>query len=114
MWRKTFSLSLPTLVLAALSIILSVAGDARPRSLPGSRHLIAGSTKTASIAPGQRRSVTLRHSSTADGTRLTFTADQLLDDYDTYVEEDRFYVLIPQANLISAKNAPTGRGFADI
>ncbi|HYO90218.1 MAG TPA: carbohydrate binding family 9 domain-containing protein, partial [Pyrinomonadaceae bacterium] len=55
----------------------------------------------------------LRIAETAEGSRITITADVSLSDYQTFTAENRFHVLIPKAGLSSAVETLRGRGFTD-
>lgn len=114
MWRKNFPPSLPTLAVFALASGLSVLAHAWSLGPRISRtHAVEGPDSSLTRRQ-QKRFVMLKHGSTPDGARVIFTSDQLLEDYNSYVEGERFYVLIPQANLVGVKEAPSGRGFADM
>ena len=63
---------------------------------------------------GKRTHVATLHSSdSSEGSRVTITSDQSLNDYEAYRRGDRFYVKIPAADVPRAE-ALRGRGFADV
>lgn len=84
---------------------------------PGSVRTIAQplqASRALSSTPQRKRIVALRQSNTPDGSRLTVTSDSTLNDFSSYVEGERFFVLIPQATLTGAQQNGQGRGFADL
>jgi hypothetical protein len=65
--------------------------------------------------PPRKRVVALRRNETPDGARFTLVSDSALDDYKSYAEGDRLFVLVPRASLSSARGELAhGRGFADL
>ena len=65
--------------------------------------------------PQRKRVIALRRSETADGARFTLTSDSVLDDYKSYAEGERLFILVPRAALSSTRGEVTrGRGFADM
>src|SRR5438477_9371193 len=63
---------------------------------------------------GKRTHVATLHSSdSSEGSRVTITSDQSLNDYEAYRRGDRFYVRIPAADVPRAE-AVRGPGFADV
>lgn len=72
-------------------------------------------TASPTDAPQRKRVVALRRSETRDGVRFTLTSDAALDDYRSYAEGERLFVLVPRASLASARGELAhGRGFADL
>ncbi len=64
--------------------------------------------------PSKRPHVTtLRASDSPDGSRVTVSSDQSLNNYEAYRRGDRFYVRIPAADVPRAE-ATRGRGFGDV
>src|SRR6266851_3162398 len=64
--------------------------------------------------PSKRPHVTtLRASDSPDGSRVTVSSDQSLNNYEAYRRGDRFYVRIPAADVTRAE-ATRGRGFGDV
>src|SRR5829696_6277090 len=53
--------------------------------------------------PASKRVIALRRSETSDGARFTLTSDSVLDDYKSYAEGERLFVLVPRASLSSAR-----------
>jgi hypothetical protein len=107
------------------------AFDTLPRNWPnGLRRLLLVPLLLCALAPAAaparsadsppdatqgRRVVALRRSETPDGARFTLTSDSSLDDYRSYAEGERLFVLVPRASLSSARGELAhGRGFADL
>ena len=61
-----------------------------------------------------KRLASLRAADIAEGSRVTLTSDASLDDYTAYRVNDRFHILIPQAEPSAAIKSLQGRGFTDI
>jgi hypothetical protein len=88
----------------ALSITL-VAAQSR---------IIRPPTQSNAAGPSKRPHIaTLRASDSPDGSRVSLTSDQSLNNYEAYRRGDRFYVRIPAADMPRAE-ATRGRGFADV
>ena len=67
-----------------------------------------------SAGPSKRTHVaTLRASDSPDGSRVSVSSDQSLNNYEAYRRGDRFYVRIPAADVPTAETT-RGRGFADV
>jgi hypothetical protein len=65
--------------------------------------------------PPRKRLVALRRNETPDGARFTLVSDSALDDYKSYAEGERLFVLVPRASLSSTRGELAhGRGFADL
>lgn len=73
---------------------------------PPAQNNSAGQSKRPHVA-------TLRASDSADGSRVSLSSDQSLNDYEAYRRGDRFYVRIPPSDVPGAE-ATHGRGFADV
>jgi hypothetical protein len=73
---------------------------------------VIASSRLSSV--GRKRVITLRRRDTSEGSRLTFTSDAPLDDYKSYVEGERLFILIPECALISSRSEAGERGFADM
>jgi hypothetical protein len=56
---------------------------------------------------------TLRASDSPDGSRVSLSSDQSLNNYEAYRRGDRFYVRIPGADMPRAESI-RGRGFSDV
>ncbi len=70
---------------------------------------------SSSDVPRRKRVITLRRSETSDGARFRLTSDSVLDDYKSYVEGERLFVLVPRASLSSRRGElARGRGCADV
>ena len=102
-------LAFPLLLQAtsASAIAQSVSSDAVPT-------LASSVSPVSSPKPSRRRVIALRQKETADGARLTLTSDSPLDDYRSYVEGDRLFVLVPLTALTGAQRSLSGRGFSDM
>lgn len=71
-----------------------------------------GTKAQSGVQPQLRRLAPLRSSEMPEGSRVTITSDTSLDDYTAYRRDNRFHVVIPQAQLSSAINSfERGRGF---
>jgi hypothetical protein len=92
--RRTFSL-----LLATLALLYSTGIGIKAQNL---------------VATQVRRIAPLRSTDVPEGSRVTITSDTSLDDYTAYRSLDRFHVLIPQAQLSSAVNTLSGRGFTNL
>lgn len=64
----------------------------------------------------KKRVIALRRKETAEGARLTLTSDAQLDDYSSYVEGERLFVLVPSTILAGAPGSSDagGRIFTDL
>src|SRR2546423_2840764 len=97
------------LVVLALFASLHVGAQKRRQPQPG----VSGAT--ASTAAAQKKSITpLRVVDTAEGSRVTITSDVALNDYSAYRSGDRYFVIIPQADVPRLLTALRGRGFEDV
>ncbi|HEV7902233.1 MAG TPA: hypothetical protein VGO96_00225, partial [Pyrinomonadaceae bacterium] len=81
-----------------------------------SAHDNYATTRRAPAAPAARprkRLVPMRVSDTPEGSRVLVASDAALDDYSSYFDGGRFYVLIPKADVTATvTNEFKGRGFA--
>ncbi|HYR77949.1 MAG TPA: HEAT repeat domain-containing protein [Pyrinomonadaceae bacterium] len=76
--------------------------------------IIRPPTQSNAAGPSKRPHVaTLRASDSPDGSRVSLSSDQSLNNYEAYRRGDRFYVRIPAADVPRAE-ATRGRGFADV
>ena len=76
--------------------------------------IIRPPAQSNSAGPSKRPHVaTLRASDSPDGSRVSVSSDQSLNNYEAYRRGDRFYVRIPAADVPRAE-ATRGRGFADV
>src|SRR6266404_8439092 len=73
---------------------------------PSAQSNAAGSSKRPHVT-------TLRASDSPDGSRVTVSSDQSLNNYEAYRRGDRFYVRIPAADVPRAETT-RGRGFVDV
>jgi hypothetical protein len=69
---------------------------------------------TTASKPLKERVIALRRKASADGERLTLTSDAPLDDYSSYVEDERLFVVVPLTALAGAQGNINGRGFSDM
>jgi hypothetical protein len=68
---------------------------------------------TPPVARPRKRLVPVRVSDTAEGSRVLVASDASLDDYSSYFDNGRFYVLIPKADVTATiPDEFKGRGFA--
>jgi len=76
--------------------------------------IIRPSAQSNAAGPSKRPHVTtLRASDSPDGSRVSISSDQSLNNYEAYRRGDRFYVRIPAAEVPRAE-ATRGRGFGDV
>jgi hypothetical protein len=69
---------------------------------------------TSTPKPLKERVIALRRKESAEGERLTLTSDAPLDDYSSYVEDERLFVVVPLTALAGAQGNINGRGFNDM
>ena len=90
--------------------------------LPSSNTQGASSTNLNSNGPGaesgqaqpERKNLTaLRRTNMKRGSRVSLTSDDTLNDFEAYRSGDRYYVVIPQANLPVVPSNLSGTGFND-
>lgn len=62
----------------------------------------------------KKRVVTVRGGDTQEGSRLILMADSPLDDYSSYAEGERVFVVIARSSLAGARSSARGRGFYDM
>ncbi|MCA1568152.1 MAG: cytochrome P450 [Acidobacteria bacterium] len=68
---------------------------------------------TSPVSRPRKRLVPVRVSDTVEGSRVLVASDASLDDYSSYFDGGRFYVLIPKADVTAAMpDEFKGRGFA--
>lgn len=96
------------------ALILLVCASAGINNRSVSQTLTDSNDLAAAAQAKARRIVTLRHNDTTEGSRCTITSDSQLDNYSSYVEGERFFVRVPQSNLVKTHTRPTGSGFADM
>ena len=65
-------------------------------------------------AAAQKHITSVFTTTTAEGSRVTVSADAPVNDYEAYTRGNRFYVKIPLAELPSARGSLLGRGFDDV
>jgi hypothetical protein len=97
--------------LIVLACVSAAAGFDGPRARAAASNSAADSPATREA---RKRVLAVTGGDTADGSRLSVTADAPLDDYSSYVDGDRVFVLISQATLINAKGDARGRGFEEM
>lgn len=74
---------------------------------------VAGQTPRPTPSPQKPANSTAIHSTnSSEGSRVSLSSDQSLNDYEAYRSGNRFYVRIPRTNLSS--QAARGRGFDDV
>lgn len=89
--------------------LVRVAAPARDNSDAPTR-LTAATSPAA--RPRRKHIIPARVSETPEGSRVTLASDGSLDDYSTYLDGRRFYVLIPKANASALTPGEIkGRGF---
>ncbi|HEY0378808.1 MAG TPA: DUF5916 domain-containing protein [Pyrinomonadaceae bacterium] len=119
--RLLLATALPGAVFQASSRTTHAAGVVHSNARRAALALLAlasllygAGAQAQNLQPRQtRRLAQPRSTEVAGGSRVTIVSDSSLDDYTAYREAGRFNVLIPQAQLTSAINNLTGRGFTD-
>src|SRR5438445_4322279 len=71
------------------------------------------SQNNAAPSSGRQHSEIIRATTSSEGSRVSLTTDQSLNDYEAYRTGDRFYVRIPPTDVPRAQTA-RGRGFEDL
>jgi hypothetical protein len=108
------------LVVLSIVIIFVGAGTAplRAQQLERLNAAARDDNAPARLAPApnaarpRKRLVPARVADTAEGSRVTLASDASLDDYSTYLDGGRFYVLIPKADAAASMPGEIkGRGF---
>jgi hypothetical protein len=116
---RTFLLSSRAFAVALLLSAFIMAASAQGWRQNDSLRGATPARKSSPARVDRKRLLMLRHNESAEGSRLTFTSDSPLDDYKSYVEGERFFVLLPQCALVAAAGATgrgdaRGRGFAEM
>src|SRR6266567_452036 len=78
---------------------------------PRSASAASGTYDLAVPSQQPRRITALRVTNISAGSRLTIVSDVPLDDYTAYHETDRFYVVIPRAEISVTRETINGQGF---
>lgn len=115
-WRALVTL-LAFAVFVSLMFAVAGAQNARPRgrSQPPQNSIAGINSQQA-----RRKSIaSVRSVDTSDGSRVTITSDVPLNDYEAYWGGDRFFVIIPNADvtsqsLQSLQTSLRGQGFQDV
>src|SRR5207253_4250988 len=115
-WR-----ALATLLAFAFSVsLMLVEAGAQGSRARGRSQLQQNSAGGANPQQARRKNIaSVRSLDTSDGSRVMITSDVPLNDYSAYWGGDRFYVVIPDADIIY-QNAQTlqsslrGQGFQDV
>ncbi|HEY0319401.1 MAG TPA: HEAT repeat domain-containing protein [Pyrinomonadaceae bacterium] len=101
-------------VFVSLMLVEAGAQGRRGRSQPQQN------TASGTNPQQNRKSIaSVRNVDTRDGSRVTITSDVPLNDYAAYWNGDRYYVVIPEAELItrdaqSLQNSLRGAGYQDV
>ncbi|MGB7923125.1 MAG: hypothetical protein WCF57_07765, partial [Pyrinomonadaceae bacterium] len=105
---RALAVSLAFVVLLLFAGLHAGAQRRRGQPQPG----VPGATVSATP---QKKSITpLRVVDTQEGSRVTITSDAPLNDYSAYRSGNRFFVVIPQADVPRLLSALRGRGFDDV
>jgi hypothetical protein len=101
-------------VISAIILLTAMSAAAPINNGKWSQALKISYALSSSSKPQNKRIIATKLSDTPDGARFTLTSDSPLDDYSSYVEGERFFVHVPQANLINEQKEVNGHGFADL
>jgi hypothetical protein len=106
--------------LIAVPLMLQATGATATAQTAGSSDAVPTLASSASVTaasapqPLNRRVIALRRKETSGGARLTLTSDSPLDDYSSYVEGERLFILMPLTALAGAQSNWSGRGYSDM
>src|SRR5918911_2183163 len=102
-----------------VSLMLAEAGAQSNRGR-GRTQLQPGNVSTSTTQQPRRKSIaSVRSFDTSDGSRVTITSDVPLNDYAAYWSGDRYFVVIPDAEMVTRdlqtlQNSLRGQGFQDV
>ncbi len=114
--KNLYAFALAVLVL----VFLAGAGDAsaqrrrRPATSKQQQSSANANTQAPQAAQRRKNITPLKSGDTAEGSRITITSDEPLNDYSAYRAGDRYYVVIPEANAPRAAGGLKGKGFEDV
>ena len=83
-------------------------------ALPAAKAQANRNSKALPPASAQKHAATLRASDSAEGSRVSISADASLDEYEAYRRGDRFYVKLPSTDVSQAQANLKARGFQDV
>jgi hypothetical protein len=83
-------------------------------ALPAANAQANRNSKPLPSASAQKRAATLRASDSAEGSRVSISAEASLDEYEAYRRGDRFYVKLPSTDVSQAQANLKARGFQDV
>ncbi|HKC62139.1 MAG TPA: HEAT repeat domain-containing protein, partial [Pyrinomonadaceae bacterium] len=96
-----------------LSAGISVSAQRRRRP-PATTQQQTNANTAQQQKPPKKNITPLHTGDTSEGSRITITSDAPLNDYSAFRSGDRYYVVIPQANVARAQSGLKGRGFEDV
>src|SRR5262245_16931243 len=76
--------------------------------------LVSTAVSTAAQTSKGNRILTIRINDSPEGARVAILADLALNDYEAYRRGDRFFVKIPNAELVASQLASQGAGFDEV
>lgn len=77
------------------------------------RQNFASKSTARSTVPQLKRLMGLRSSTSSEGSRISLSSDQPLNDYSAYRSDERFYLIIPHATAENLQSNVSGPGFTD-
>jgi hypothetical protein len=95
-------------------IVVAVVAISWHGVLPAAKAQANRNSKTLPPASAQKHAATLRASDSAEGSRVSISADASLDEYEAYRRGDRFYVKLPSTDVSQAQANLKARGFQDV
>lgn len=95
-------------------IVVAVLAISWHGALPAAKAQANRNSKTLPSANAQKHAATLRASDSAEGSRVSISADASLDEYEAYRRGDRFYVKLPSTDVSQAQANLKARGFQDV
>ena len=110
---RLYTLAAACAVMVLLFLTSARVGNAQTshQSLQPSESGAGARVYRAAPSPLTKRIAALRSSNMPGGSRVTITSDSSLQDYSAHAKEERFYLLIPQADATSIQGRISGRGF---
>jgi hypothetical protein len=118
--NKWHALAALLATLVFVSLMLVEAGAEGARAQRGRSQPQQNSATGINAQQARRKSIaSVRNLDTSDGSRVSITSDVPLNDYAAYWSGDRYYVVIPDADLLmrdvqTLQNSLRGRGFQDV
>src|SRR4051812_30127527 len=104
-------LLLTSLIFLASTTIYAQGTDVSSAGQP--RRNFAAKDTARSAAPQLKRLMGLRGGPFSEGSRISLSSDQPLNDYSAYRSGERFYLVIPHATAENLQSKVSGPGFTD-